>query len=200
MTEDTAQLTADNVWQQADGLFSNLRGMRPRLSWLTGLSVAAGRKRVERLTGSAGAARLMPKLAALSHEEFAVFQSYAQVNLEQSEAAMRLSLIANVTIPVGILVIANQFFPGIVQGFIDYSGTDATLAALGAAGTALFLAIWYCYAGLFQARDLAHLTVIAAARRSSPNGTGVRSGGTASRPKRPADEAAEPTQSLENLL
>ncbi len=173
MTEDATRATANSVWAEATSLFSNVRGMRPRRSWFTGLSVGAGRHRLERLTRSKAAGKLMPRILALPDAEFAVFRTYVQVNFEQAQSAMRLTLIANITIPVGFLVIANQFFPGLVQDFIDFTSLDATLIALGTAGAALCLAIWYCYAGVFQARDLAHLTAIAAAKRGADPQTGV---------------------------
>ena len=173
MTGNSPQPSADAVWAEVSALFSNVRGMRPRKSWFTGLSVGAGRHRLERLTASKAARTIMPRIEALSDSGFALFQTYVRVNFEQAQAAMRLTLIANITIPVGFLVIANQFFPGLVQDFIDFTSLDATLIALGTAGAALCLAIWYCYAGVFQARDLSHLTAIAAAKRGADPQTGV---------------------------
>lgn len=194
MTETNTPLTADGLWNEATELFSNFKAMRPRSSWLTGLSVSAGRGRLERLKTSKPAKALLPKLDALPDDEFSVFRSYAQVNLEQAESAVRLSLVANITIPLGFLVVANQFFPGIVRSLVDYTGADAMLLGLVSAGTLLFIAIWYCYAGVFQARAIDHLTTIAAARRGlDANGGGLRSR------RKSADEDA-PTDSVEQLL
>lgn len=201
MTETKTEPTADDVWDEATRLFSNLRGMRPRSSWLTGLSVGAGQGRLKRLTESRPAQTLMPKLIALPDSGFSLFRSYAQVNLEQSQAAVRLSLIANITIPVGFLVLANQFFPGIVRQLVEYVGADAMLLGLASAGSLLFLAIWYCYSGVFQARNLEHLTVIAAAKRRRGPDAGNASEDRSSRTSEDAlSEDSSPTESVEQLL
>ncbi|QYJ01131.1 hypothetical protein KUV46_01755 [Thalassovita mediterranea] len=160
-------MTAGELWREAMRLFSNFRGMRPRRSWMSGLSVGTGPKRLERLTGSKGAAQLMPKLERLSDRELVIFRTYARINLEQAEAAMRLSLIANITIPVGFLVILNQFFPGTVLELVEYAGPEAMLVGVGLAAGLLLILIWYSYAGVFQARDISHLAAIAAAKRGA---------------------------------
>ncbi|RIJ25817.1 hypothetical protein D1224_01470 [Henriciella barbarensis] len=159
--------TADQLWRDTMRVFSNFRGMRPRKSWLSGLSVGTGPKRLERLTNSKGAAQLMPKLEALSDRELSVFRTFGRINLEQAEAAMRLSLIANITIPVGFLVILNQLFPGPVQNVFEYSGPEAMLGGIGLVAVILLMLIWYSYAGVFQARDISHLAAIAAAKRGA---------------------------------
>ena len=165
--DEGAASTADRLWREAMHLFSNFRGMRPRRSWASGLSVGTGPKRLERLTGSKGAAQLMPKLERLSDRELVIFRTYARINLEQAEAAMRLSLIANITIPVGFLVILNQFFPGTVLELVEYAGPEAMLVGVGLAAGLLLILIWYSYAGVFQARDISHLAAIAAAKRGA---------------------------------
>lgn len=201
MTETKSKPTADSVWREATELFSNLRGMRPRSSWLTGLSVGAGRGRLKQLLTSSEAKKLTPRLEALPDAEFAVFRSYAQVNLEQAQAAVRLSLIANITIPVGFLVLVNQFFPGSVRSLVSYVGVDAMLLGLLSAGSLLFFAIWYCYAGVFQARNLEHLTVIAAAKRRGAAATAGED--EVDRPSPGSDtqdEAADAVESVEKLL
>lgn len=162
--DEGAASKADRLWREAMRLFSNRRGMRPRRSWMSGLSVGTGPKRLERLMASRGARQLLPKLEALSDRELVIFRTYARINLEQAEAAMRLSLIANITIPVGFLVILNQFFPGTVQELFDYAGVEAMLGGIAAAAVVLLLLIWYSYAGVFQARDISHLAAIAAAK------------------------------------
>ena len=183
--------TADRLWREAMHLFSNFRGMRPHRSWMSGLSVGTGPKRLERLTASKAARQLMPKLEALSDRELVMFRTYARINLEQAEAAMRLSLIANITIPVGFLVILNQFFPGTVQEAFDYAGVEAMLGGIGAAAVVLLLLIWYSYAGVFQARDISHLAAIAAAKRGVASGD-EEDGGD-------ADDAG-PLEAVEPLL
>ena len=182
---------ADRLWREAMHLFSNFRGMRPRKSWASGLSVGTGPKRLERLTGSKGAAQLMPKLEALSDRELSIFRTYARINLEQAEAAMRLSLIANITIPVGFLVILNQFFPGTVQKVFEYSGPEAMLAGFGLVAVILLMLIWYSYAGVFQARDISHLAAVAAAKRGA-GASDEKDGGD-------GDEAG-PLEAVEPLL
>lgn len=168
MTSDAGgPMKAGELWREAMRLFSNFRGMRPRRSWMSGLSVGTGPKRLERLTASKGAAQLMPKLERLSDRELSIFRTFARINLEQAEAAMRLSLIANITIPVGFLVILNQFFPGTVLELVEYAGPEAMLVGVGLAAGLLLILIWYSYAGVFQARDISHLAAIAAAKRGA---------------------------------
>ena len=184
-------MTAGELWREAMRLFSNFRGMRPRRSWMSGLSVGTGPKRLERLTSSKAAAQLMPKLETLSDRELVIFRTYARINLEQAEAAMRLSLIANITIPVGFLVILNQFFPGTVQELFDYTGVEAMLGGIAAAAVVLLMLIWYSYAGVFQARDISHLAAIAAGKRGA-GASDQESGGDG--------EEAGPLEAVEPLL
>lgn len=82
------------------------------------------------------------------------------VNLEQARAGFRISLIGNITVPVGALVVLNELAPG---WFADtlLTGTPnevLTIATAWSVAAALIPGgLWWAYGGLSAARDLHHL-------------------------------------------
>ncbi|MEL7488819.1 MAG: hypothetical protein AAGJ87_16600, partial [Pseudomonadota bacterium] len=64
--------------------------------------------------------------------------------------------------------ILNQIFPGRIGQIIDSIEPLAFFSGFGVSITFLLASMWYCYAGVHQARDLYHLTLIEASRRGAP--------------------------------
>ena len=152
----------DEAWSAAAIPFANLRAMRPSGHWFTGVGERTGAMRLQRLRSHKKAESLRDLLAPLSQAELRRFLTLAIVNFEQAKGAMRLNLIANISVPVGFLIIMNQIFPGHIGALIDRLSLIEFYVGFGLAVTLLLASMWYCYAGVHQARDLYHLALIAA--------------------------------------
>lgn len=158
------------VWKEAARLYANRSGMRVRRSWLSGVGERVGFDRLGTVTRRPVAKRVNERLGGLSDADMRVFHAYATVNLEQASGALRLSLIVNVSLPVGLILLLNALLPDGLAGLhVVRTASDAgwlywtiSLSLLLAVVAAL---VWYCYAGVHQARDLYHLSSIELARR-----------------------------------
>ncbi len=153
-------LADDTVWREASRLFGNRHGMRPKWSWSFGYSSRVTPDRLQRLCGSPAAARLCALVAPLDSAEFSRLMARSLVNFEQARAGFRISLIGNITVPVGALVTLNEIAPG---WFADtlLTGTPnelLTIATAWSVAVALILGgLWWAFGGLSAARDLHHL-------------------------------------------
>lgn len=160
----------DSAWERATELFANSKAMRPRLSWLTGVSMDITADRIQRLLRQPRTAALYKALDVLDVVGLQRFLQCAEINLERAAAAMRLNLVVNISVPVGALVIVNQLFPQVVSNFVADYGTDAVIAGSISILFLLLLSIWYSYCCVTQARDLAHLTRPHASRHFNKTG------------------------------
>lgn len=160
----------ETLWPEIAKAFSNRAFMRVSPSWLSGLADRAGASRLERLQATRPAKTLKRLIAGLDRQQLQRLLVHSEINQEQAASALRLTLIANISIPVGFLVLFNQFIPGSIQGFI------ATLPALTVVGllvTVLSLLVgvlWFSYAGVAAARDLNHLLRLSLAEAAQPAG------------------------------
>ncbi|GJL92016.1 hypothetical protein [Hyphococcus sp.] len=152
------QGTVDAAWERATKLFANSRAMRPRLSWLSAVSIDTTANRIQQLLTQRRTIAFHNILAVLDDAAFGSFLQRAEINLERAAAAMRLNLVINISAPVGALVIVNQLFPNFVPNLVEQYGIDAVIVASTSVLFLLLLSMWYCYSGVAQARDLAHLT------------------------------------------
>lgn len=148
----------EDAWTSATRLFATSKAMRPRLSWVTGVSVDTASDRIQRLLGEPRAQALRKILAALDAGALRRFLERAEINLDRAAAAMRLNLIVNISAPVGALVIVNQLFPQAVATFVAEYGMESIVVGSACVLFLLLLSIWYSYCCVTQARDLAHLT------------------------------------------
>ena len=157
----------DEIWSLFELKFSNLRGMQPGFGNLVGVSNRTYPKRVSQLEGRKAAAFVREKTQSLSRADLNLLLTKAIVNQEQAVAALRLTLIANVTIPLGGLLAFSQVLPEVAEDArLFLSDGGALSAALGGTVVGLvLLALWYVYAGVAQARDLLHILKIEMARR-----------------------------------
>lgn len=162
---NTERDAVDEAWELATGLFANIKAMRPRLGWLTGVSMDTGADRIQRLLRQPRAAALRNILEKLDEDSLRRFLQRTEINLERAAAAMRLNLVVNISVPVGVVVLFNQLFPALVASFVDDYGIGAFINFVICLLLLVMLSIWYSYCCVTQARDLAHLTRLYCGRR-----------------------------------
>lgn len=131
--------------------------MRASPSWLSGLADRAGASRIERLQATRPARKLKALIAGLDPSQIRQLLVYSEINHDQALSALRLTLVANISVPVGLLVLFNQFLPGSIQAFIGAMPTAVILIPLFSAVSLLVGVLWFAYAGVDAARDLNHL-------------------------------------------
>ena len=162
-------LDLDEVWGEATTLYANKRALRLSRSWFTkGMAERAGGDRLSVMRRRPGAKRVAHLLEGLSDPDLRVFHARAAINLEQAVAATRLTVLYNISVPLGVVLLVNELAPNLVALVFADSGpavTGAAWSGLLALLGLVFLAIWFCFAGVHQARDLYHLATLAMARR-----------------------------------
>ncbi len=169
--EKTAQEAAQEDWAHIQALFKARSVMRPKAAWFNGVSSRLSRRRLERLTQSPSARTLKDYLADKTPNGLKTLRTFAAVNLEQASSAFRLTMIANITVPIVLLSVLHQLSPnGLGQLIKTVIGDDSEMMLsmiIGGLGgiIVLILLISYALANLGQARDLRHLLDIYAAER-----------------------------------
>ncbi|MCK5747209.1 MAG: hypothetical protein KAH44_13390 [Oricola sp.] len=108
----------EDAWERATRLFATPKAMRPRKSWLTGVSMDTAADRIQRLLREPRAISLRAILVALDGASLRDFLQRTEINLDRAAAAMRLNLVVNISGPVGALVIVNQLLPQVVSDFV----------------------------------------------------------------------------------
>ncbi|GLQ19875.1 hypothetical protein GCM10007854_08300 [Algimonas porphyrae] len=118
-----------------------------------------------------GAGNLDRLLADRSLSRIKTLRTFAVVNQEQASAAFRITVVANVTIPVVIITVLNLIFPG------SPADMFRSLFALNEGGTVFVWLLVVAYlsllagglgfgiANLSNARDIRHLIDLHAAER-----------------------------------
>ncbi len=134
-----------------------------------GVSSRSGPLRVARLEACRPAKRLRAILSDLGPADIERLLVRSEVNLEQAISAFRLTLVANISIPVGLVVLINQLAPGAIGNLIAQTPALAILLPLSLTLALLITVMWYAYAGALAARDLNHLLRL----RLADTGTGV---------------------------
>lgn len=157
----------EDAWGEASILYANRRGMRIGRHWGYGVSERLFPDRFDRLVGRAGAKRVSHLLCLLSDADLRVFQTRAAISHEQAVAGARMTLILNVSGPIGFVVLLTNLLPGGAEA--AFAGEPEILVgflvgAVVAAAILLFL-VWYAFAGVHQARDLYHLATLEMAKR-----------------------------------
>lgn len=151
------KVPVDVLWNQIAPIFSNRAFMRPHRTWFGGVSERTGFDRMTHLTQSAPARKLAPIVAGLDAVQLGRLAVRSAINQDQAASALRLTLVANISVPVGGLVLLNQFLPGSVQDTIRNVSLIGVFSALMAMLCVLLGVIWFAYAGVAAARDLNHL-------------------------------------------
>lgn len=128
--------------------------------------------RIGDLLDSHGAAQLALLLDQRDDARVKALRTFAAINHEQAVAAFRLTLIVNVSVPVLILTLLNQAFPGLLGRLYTASRQAGELSfwiqlnVLLTALALLLLILIYSISCLNQARDIRHLIDLFAAERS----------------------------------
>lgn len=148
---------AASLWPEIAKAFPNRAFMRISPSWFSGLAPRVTSSRLERLQSTPPALKLRELTAGLDAARMRQLLAYSEVNLDQAVAALRLTLIVNISVPVGFLVLFNQFLPGRIQDFIGTMPSMAVLVPLALMLSVLVGILWFAYAGVDAARDLNHL-------------------------------------------
>ena len=164
----------EKIWNKLAKVFRNWNGMKPRWAWFkTGLSERASCNRVRILEGGEQAKTYFSLTKSLSAQQLNYLQVRAQVNLEQAQAAARWATILNLTIFMGVLLIFNQLFPGLIAQKVSelLQSGDIGLIALVVATViwillTIIIVLSYSQGGTSQARDLKHLLELSLARRA----------------------------------
>ena len=155
---------AAEEWKPLAEIFTNLSAIRPRRTWLgTGMSERLGAYRMDRLLRSREAVRFDAAVAGLSRDDLRRLSGMARINLEQAQAASRITIFLNVTILVAALVLSNQLAPGWLR--LLWETGDAGLRVTIATGAVALMGVWagvsaYSWGGVAAARDLKHLLEI----------------------------------------
>ncbi len=160
-----SSLAVDRAWDEAAAHFKNIAAMIPSSFWVSGLSERTGANRLALLREKTRAQALKVVLDRLSPTELRQFQTLAFVNFEQASASLRINVISSISLPVGLLVFFNQIFPGELAALLEGATAVSAWIGLSTALAGLILNMWFCYAGVHQARDLYHLTLIESAAR-----------------------------------
>ena len=155
---------AADRWAPLADIFTNRSAVRPRQSWFkTGVSERLGQDRLERLLRSREAVRFDAAVAGLSDKELLTLLGMARVNLEQAQAAARVTIFLNVTIFIAAFVLVNQLAPGWISQV--WASADPGLRVVIAVGALAIVGVSitvsaYSWGGVAAARDLKHLLEI----------------------------------------
>lgn len=144
--------------------------MRASPSWLSGLGDRAGASRLERMQATRAAKTLRRLIAGLDRAQLQRLLVMSEINHEQAVSALRLTLVANISFPVGFLVLFNQFQPGSIQAMIESMPALAIILPLVMALSLLMGVLWFAYAGVDASRDLNHLLRLSLADTPRPAG------------------------------
>jgi hypothetical protein len=161
-----------SLWREIAAMFKARSAVSPSVkSWFSGLPSRIGYSRIDRLRESKRAKALNARLSKLPSETIKAVRTYAAINQEQAVSAFRVTIVTNITLPVGILALLHQLLPqGLGQGILDLYGNEegALIFLFAITGVTLFFLSWimvYAWASVSQARDIRHLVDLHAAER-----------------------------------
>lgn len=162
--------TSAEDWAQIQSLFPRFGG-RHALKWVGGISPRLGQHRLTRLLALPATGPLAALLEQRSSQRVKALRTYAAINMEQAAAALRMTVIVNVSIPVIIVAILSQISSGEIWAayWSLYTGDGVRWIALVApiiiALAILMMILATGATRLGQARDIRHLIDLIAADR-----------------------------------
>jgi len=159
----------EETWDALAHQFRNWRGVRPRKSWfVSGLTERAAPTRLRLLEGGPDGKRFFELTKSLDTRDLCYLLVRAEINYEQAQAAARISIILNVTVIIGFIVLINQVFPGRIGSlFVELTLSEILfwLNMLIIILSVMIAVSSYVYGGAAMARDLKNLLELALARR-----------------------------------
>jgi hypothetical protein len=147
----------DAAWPEVARLFRNGAAFGPSPAWGFGLSARVGPERLGRLLRSRPARKLEAIVEGLSCDRLLHISQLARVNLEEARSGLRMTLVANVSVPLGFLLIINGTNPGWYAALASALPLPAILGALFVGLSMLLCIVLYSIAGVTAAQSLAHL-------------------------------------------
>lgn len=157
-------------WTAIQPLFPRFGG-RAFFKWLGGVSPRLRRDRLSRLLVHPAAGSIAALLDQRSAHRVKALRTYAAVNMEQASAALRMTIIVNVSIPVIIITILSQISSGQIWEIYWSLYEGDPIQGVGLV-TPILIAVamlmWIIGLGatrLGQARDMRHLIDLFAADR-----------------------------------
>lgn len=164
------QNSVEKDWETVQSLFPARKSFTSH-SWAFGVSSRLGRKRIAKLQQAKSSQALGDFLSSCDSARIKALRTYAAINLEQTIAAFRITIIVNVSIPLLFFTIVNQLFPGTIRGVYAAAFQEGGMTAwvqlnvLLTAFIALVIILLFAVASLNQARDIRHLIDLIAAER-----------------------------------
>lgn len=162
--------TSVEDWTEIQSMFPRSGGRRI-LRWLGGVSPRLGRHRLTRLLALPAAGPLAEMLEQRSPARIKALRTYAAINMEQASAALRMTIVVNVSIPVIIVAVLSQVSSGKIWAdmWSFYAEDAAQWLAFAIPMTMAFITLVIILAvgatRLGQARDIRHLIDLIAADR-----------------------------------
>ena len=157
-------------WTAIQAMFPAYRAISSK-NWAYAISNRMHGTRLTKLREGRWATALSELLKRRGDARLKALRTFAAINHEQAVAAFRLTLVVNVSVPVLILTLLNQAFPGAVGRFSTESLDAGQLAfwlqlnILLTALVFLLVILIYSVCALNQARDIRHLIDLFAAER-----------------------------------
>ena len=169
-TSDLSKSTIFETWEEIAAIFKARYGLKFKSFLTTSMSSRLSLKRLSKLRETKQAALLQSLLSTQSNENLKALRTFAAINQEQANASFKMTMVANVSAPIGILALFHQLSPqGLGALILDVYDNDTALLtviiiSLLTLALIIFIAI-YAVANLNQARDVRHLIDLYAAER-----------------------------------
>lgn len=167
--QDKSQTTSlTQKWEEITGLFKTRSAFRPHKYWGMGLTSRLDLNRVILLRQTKQALKLKKILNDLPNRDVKALRTFAAINQEQATAGFRVTMVTNVTVPVGFLALLHQLSPEGLGALIAavYENEFIFMAVLGGIVATLVIGIaLFALSTLSQARDIRHLIDLHAAER-----------------------------------
>jgi hypothetical protein len=159
-----------DIWEEIAQTFKAHQGLKVGSVWLTGMSSRVSAKRLSKLRSTKQAESLTSTLSDLPKDTIKALRTFAAINQEQVVASFRITMIGNVTIPIGLLAVFHQILPkGLGATILEFYDDRATLSLLAITSLIcvffIMIVALYALANLNQARDIRHLIDLYAAER-----------------------------------
>jgi len=155
-------------WEEITALFKTRSAFRPHKFWKYGLTSRLDKNRLSLLRQTKQAISLGQILDTLPNRDVKALRTFAAINQEQAAVGFRVTMVTNITVPVGFLAILHQLSPNGLGALIFsfYEKELLFMSVLGIVIVTLVIGIaLFALATLSQARDIRNLTDLHAAER-----------------------------------